>query len=187
MLQRNFKRVSVVNNNKDINHIFDELQQLRDEYYSQDVFCENIHHRVVTNKWSVAEVVYHCYLLVRFTRQFSEYYLGFAKKIYKFIPETKDHYMANIYLGKTMKAPKILEPRLSKEYTIDELREMIDKESDKIQKMFNTLSKEQQQRIRFPDPIPHYPNVIQTVKLLLIHEKHHYEIVRRREMLYERH
>lgn len=31
--------------------------------------------------------------------------------------------------------------------------------------------------IRFPDPIAHYPNLIQAIQLLAIHEQHHFKIM----------
>lgn len=50
-----------------------------------------------------------------------------------------------------------------------------------MKKLVQNLSDEEAYSIKYPDPIPDYSNVVQTVKLLLIHEKHHYHVLMERE------
>ena len=50
-----------------------------------------------------------------------------------------------------------------------------------MKKLVQNLSDEEDYSIKYPDPTPDYPNVVQTVKLLLIHEKHHYHVLMERE------
>jgi len=89
--------------------------------------------------------------------------------------------MSNIYSGKTMKAPFILKPKMKREYTLTELRGLLEEETEKLKTCVASLTKEQCYWIRYPDPVPDYPNVMQVVKLLRIHEEHHYRVVMKRE------
>ncbi|MEF3329739.1 DinB family protein [Oceanobacillus oncorhynchi] len=169
---------------KNLPPLFDELQTMRDNYFHTEIFNSSIHNRAVPNKWSVAESIYHCYLLLKLTRITSVYYLPIACAYMKVRrPKVKRYMddMSNIYSGKTMKAPFILKPKMKREYTLTELRDLLEEETEKMKKCVASLTKEQCYWIRYPDPVPGYPNVIQVVKLLKIHEEHHYRVVLERE------
>lgn len=166
--------------NKDIDEMFKELDAVRNQYFSSEIFNGNIYKRAEADKWSVGEVVYHCYLLLKLTRLVSEIYLPASKMIrriggfkVKVIHDTMD----NIYAGQTMNAPRILNPSMKREYSKGELRLMLESETEKILNIVRRLNNDDRLWIRYPDPVPGYPNVIQTIMLLKIHEMHHYRIV----------
>ncbi|GGP10296.1 DinB family protein [Oceanobacillus neutriphilus] len=136
------------------------------------------------DKWSVAESIYHCYLLLKLTRITSACYLPIARSYMKLRhPKIKRHIddMENIYREKTMKAPFILKPKMKREYALEELRNLLEEETEKLKSCVESLTKEQCYWIRYPDPVPEYPNVVQVVKPLRIHEEHHYMVVMERE------
>ncbi|MCT1901537.1 DinB family protein [Oceanobacillus sojae] len=158
---------------------------MRDKYFHTAIFKSSIHTRTVPDKWSIAESIYHCYLLLKLTRITSAYYLPMARFYMKLRrPQIKRYIdnMENIYRGKTMKAPFILKPRMKREYTLEELRDLLEEETEKMKSCVDSLTKEQCYWIRYPDPVPDYPNVVQVVKLLRIHEEHHYMVVMEREI-----
>ncbi|CAM4333245.1 DinB family protein [Lacicoccus alkaliphilus] len=170
--------------NKEIEKTFDELEALRNQYFSTKEFNGDIHKRAVPDKWSIGEVIYHCYLLVKFTRQFSQIYLPAARaavKIGGMKAEEHDDHMDNIYAGPTMKAPKILEPDMGREYSKGELRLMLEEETEKLKVLVQDLTDTEAYTIRYPDPVPDYPNIVQAMKVGLIHEKHHYNVLMERE------
>ena len=170
--------------NEEIKQAFDALEVLRDDYFKTDEFNGDIHKRVQTDKWSIGEVIYHCYLLVKLTRHGSAVYLPVSRLLMKIGTFRAGEYngeMKNIYAGPTMKAPKILEPEMDRRYSKGELRLMLEEETEKLKKRVQNLTDDEAYTIRYPDPIPDYPNVVQTVKLLLIHERHHYKVLMERE------
>ncbi len=170
--------------NKEIERTFDELEVLRDHYFSTEAFNGDIYKRPVPDKWSIGEVIYHCYLLLKLTRQFSQIYLPAARPAVKICGiktcEFNGH-MENIYAGPTMKAPKILVPKMERRYSKGELRLMLEAETERIRELLQDLSDAEVYTIRYPDPVPDYPNIVQWMKLVLIHEKHHYEVLMKRE------
>lgn len=165
--------------------VFTELEDLRNEYFKTPEFNGDIHKRVVHNKWSIEEVLYHCYLLLKFTRQGSEVYLPIGKIAMKLSSSKPKHYngdMNNIYAGsEPMPAPRILIPKVNNDYSKGELRLMLEVETEKIKKLVGKLSQDEAYWITYPDPVPDYPNAVQTVKLLKIHEAHHYNVLMQRE------
>ncbi len=165
---------------------FNNLHQLRKDYFSSSIFINELNKHVEQDKWSVGEVIFHCYLLLKLTRQFSKYYVPIAKHCVALIPNRTSYNndMHNIYAGKTMKAPFILTPKLNVEYHLQDLFDLLETETELLKEHVGLLNDQQVQKIRFPDPVPNYPNVVQVIKLLYIHEKHHYEVVSARNMKY---
>lgn len=165
--------------------VFTELEEMRNEYFKTPEFNGDIHKRVVRNKWSIEEVLYHCYLLLKFTRQASEVYLPAGKiamKLSSGKPKDYNGNMNNIYEGpEPMPAPCILIPKVNNDYSKGELRLMMEDETEKMKKLVGKLSKDEAYWITYPDPVPDYPNTVQTVKLLQIHEAHHYNVLMQRE------
>lgn len=163
---------------------FEELECIRNNYFSTPEFNGEIYRRKEIDKWSIGEVIYHCYLLLKLTRLSTELYLPAAKlvkKIGEFDPVSYDGSMHNIYEGATMKAPRMLEPKMKKDYSKGELRLMLEAETSKLKRLVENLKDEEAYWIRYPDPVPGYPNIVQAVKLIKIHEAHHYEVLMRRE------
>ncbi|WP_240837751.1 DinB family protein [Macrococcoides goetzii] len=171
----------------EIESAFRDLDTLRSDYFASSTFINETNRHVEPDKWSVGEVIYHCYLLLKLTRQFSQYYLPIARMVVKMLPSAHSNNtnMNNIYAGKTMKAPFILNPKRNHHYHLDELLQLLDDETLALKKILMNLSEHQTLRIKFPDPVPKYPNVVQVVKLLYIHEKHHYEVVSARNEKYQ--
>ncbi|MFD1415828.1 DinB family protein [Oceanobacillus jeddahense] len=180
--QNNFNQVIAMY--KELSPLFEEIQTVRDNYFDTEIFNSSIHTRAVPDKWSVAESIYHCYLLLKLTRVTTAYYVPVARvymrlrrpKVKRYIDE-----MPNIYRGKTMKAPFILKPKMKRDYTLIELRELLEEETEKMKHSVDHLTQKECYWIRYPDPVPKYPNVVQVVKLLRIHEEHHYMVVMERE------
>lgn len=170
--------------NHEIEKAFKELEALRDDYFQTEEFNGDIYNRAEPDKWSIGEAIYHCYLLVKLTRQFSEVYLPMAKlfiKIGGIKAREQNGHMHNIYAGPTMKAPKILEPKMERRYSKGELRLMLEEETEKLKSMVSGLTDREAYTIRYPDPVPGWPNVVQMIKVGLIHEQHHYDVLMKRE------
>lgn len=170
--------------NHEIERTFNELEALRDHYFKTEEFNGDIYKRAEPDKWSIGEVIYHCYLLLRLTRQFSQVYLPAARLFIKaggIKTAEQNGHMHNIYAGPTMKAPKILEPKMDRRYSKGELRLMLEEETEKLKKQVTGLSDREAYTIRYPDPVPNWPNVVQMIKVGYIHEKHHYNVLMERE------
>lgn len=170
--------------NHEIEKAFKELEALRDDYFQTEEFNGDIYKRAEPDKWSIGEVIYHCYLLLKLARQFSEIYLPMAKLVIKIggiKAREQNGHMHNIYAGPTMKAPKILEPEMERRYSKGELRLMLEEETEKLKSVVSGLTDREAYAIRYPDPVPGWPNVVQMIKVGLIHEQHHYDILMKRE------
>lgn len=59
-----------------------------------------------------------------------------------------------------------------------ELEELLSRETDEIKKLVQNIEENIAGHIVFLDPIAHYPNLIQSIELLAIHEKHHFMIMK---------
>ena len=170
--------------NDELSKLFNEIEDLRNDYFSTEEFNGTIHRRAIDDKWSIAEVVYHCYLLVKLFRQISAVYIPSARIYMKSTgqkPHTYNGEIENIYAGETMKAPSVLVPKMDRKYTKGELRMLLEQETDKVKRQMERLSTDEIYWIRYPDPVADYPNIFQAVKLALIHEAHHYSILLDRE------
>ncbi|ATP42415.1 hypothetical protein CSE16_09400 [Solibacillus sp. R5-41] len=139
--------------------------------------------RPLEDKWSFGETYYHLYLMVRLFRQLNKPFLPIAMPIatirrgksYKFHSE-------DIYTeykekhNKPMKAPFVIVPpkdikeKISFKWLVNEL----DIETRYLEKMLSNINDNVAGHIRYPDPIAHYPNLIQCIDLLGIHEKQHF-------------
>ncbi|KKK34232.1 hypothetical protein WN59_08105 [Salinicoccus sediminis] len=165
---------------RELEEIFEELEALRNDYFSTVEFNDDLYRRDVPDKWSVGEVIYHCWLLLKYFRMLSGMYNPPARailKLYRQSPAEYDAHMENIYAGETMKSPAILVPQMKREYSKGELRMMLEDETEKLKKTLDGLDSDALYRVRYPDPVAGCPNIIQSVKLAKIHEAHHYGIV----------
>ena len=79
-----------------------------------------------------------------------------------------------------MKAPWILVPskKVYQSLNVTELEALLAHETDEIKKLVQNIEENIAGHIVFLDPIAHYPNLIQSIQLLAIHEKHHFIIMR---------
>lgn len=168
--------------NNELQKAFEILEDTRNEFFSSRAFNGDIHTRVEDERWSIAESIYHCYKLVKLTRIGLELYLPLSKLVLRTVRcKNENNEMPNIYAGKTMPAPFILVPGNVDDLDKGKLRHLLEVETRKINKLVQNLTKREVYCIRLPDPVPNYPNIIQTIKLLEIHERHHYEIVTKRQ------
>ncbi|PJN63443.1 DinB family protein [Bacillus mycoides] len=147
---------------------------------------EQLWHRKEDGKWSIGEHFYHLYLIARMLKvaiKFSFTLIPYAK-LRKNAPFATD--MHDIYAeykekhGKGMKAPWILIPSKKVYYSmnVNELEELLSRETDEIKKLVQNIEEDIAGHIVFLDPIAHYPNLIQSIQLLAIHEKHHFSIMK---------
>lgn len=168
--------------NNEMQEAFENLEQMRNAYFASLEFNCDIHTRVLDDKWSIAESIYHCYKLLKLTRLGLQAYLPFARPIINLVPcDNQNNDMPNIYSGKTMKAPFILIPGNVDHLEKGDLRNLLEVETRKVQNLVKNLTQKEIYCIRLPDPVPNYPNIIQGIKLLEIHERHHYEVVIERQ------
>ena len=118
--------------NDEIKQTFDELEVLRNEYFKTTEFNGETHKRARADKWSIGEFIYHCYLLMKLTRQASAVYLPVSRfliNVSRFKAKEYNGEMENIYAGPTMKALKFLEPDMNRRYSKGELRLMLEEET----------------------------------------------------------
>ena len=165
------------------NH-FTIIYEQREEFANELTKLKNKEwERPKEDKWSFGETYYHLYLMVRLFRRLNKPYLPISKPIatirrgksYKFHSE-------NIFTeykekhNKPMKAPFVLVPpkdikeKISFKWLVNEL----DNETRQLEKMLSNISDNVAGHIRYPDPIAHYPNLIQCIDILGKHEKHHF-------------
>lgn len=56
---------------------------------------------------------------------------------------------------------------------------LLEGETDRLMVNLNTIRQDVAGQIYYPDPIADYPNLVQCVHLLAIHEQHHFNIMRK--------
>ncbi|WP_245579660.1 hypothetical protein [Alteribacter aurantiacus] len=80
-----------------------------------------------------------------------------------------------------MKSPFVLlPPKNAKErMTFADLVGCTNRETKKLEAQVLSITEEVAGHIRYPDPIADYPNVIQSIDLLGIHERHHFQLCER--------
>ncbi|MFD0771176.1 DinB family protein [Bacillus sp. CGMCC 1.60114] len=138
-------------------------------------------------KWSIGEHIYHLYLILRMVKiatRFSFVLIPYAKmrrkkafanQIHDIYAEYKEKH------GRGMKAPFILVPPKKVLHTMDkeELKRLLLNETDKLRELVINIEEDIAGHIVFLDPMANYPNLIQAIQLLAIHEGHHYKIIER--------
>ncbi|HDR7564637.1 MULTISPECIES: DinB family protein [Bacillus] len=147
---------------------------------------EQLWHRKEDRKWSIGEHFYHLYLITRMLKvaiKFSFTLIPYAKlrrntpfatEIHDIYAEYKEKH------GRGMKAPWILIPskKVYDSMNVTELEDLLSRETDEIKKLVQNTEENIAGHIVFLDPIAHYPNLIQSIQLLAIHEKHHFMIMK---------
>jgi hypothetical protein len=141
--------------------------------------------RPLPDKWSVNETIYHLVLMVRLVRRFSSFYLPIMLPYGK-LRKNRPYKIAtyNIYeeftqnKKKSMNAPFVLTPpkNIHQKKDLKELQQLLNFETDKLKNKLSKLDERVAGQIRYPDPIANYPNVVQSVHLLAIHEQHHFDL-----------
>lgn len=182
-------KVRVILKSKYIENYFNLVEKQREVFYQLVSQSKSeLWERPLPDKWSVGETLYHLYLMVRLVRRFSTIYLPLAKPIANL--RKNHHYQTsihNIYVEyiqkkkRPMKAPYVLTPlkNLSHAYTLLEIQQLLVIETNKLKKLVAELEEPVAGLIRFPDPIACYPNIIQSIHLLAIHEQHHFSLTER--------
>ncbi|QXE03300.1 DinB family protein [Terribacillus sp. DMT04] len=141
--------------------------------------------RPLPDKWSIGETYYHLYLLLKRFRQLNLAYIPLAKRFIRtgkrrpYKTEIADIYQAyrNKH-GKPMRAPSILLPPkdIHTKLQFQQLKQDLHHETNRLERMVGSIDNETAGHIRYPDPLAHYPNLIQSIHLIGIHEQHHFNL-----------
>ncbi|MFP7495257.1 DinB family protein [Terribacillus saccharophilus] len=144
--------------------------------------------RPVSDKWSIGETYYHLYLLIKRFRQLNKLYIPIGKPfslMWKHKPyktDIEDIYSAyKAKKGKAMKAPNILQPPKNSESkpSLKQITKKLDMETEDLENMVAGMESECAGHIRYPDPLAHNPNLIQSICLIGIHEQHHFKLCKK--------
>lgn len=171
---------------KEIEKHFDTLIRQREAFYQESILdFDRAWNRSLSEKWSIGETLYHLYKMIRLFRRFSNFYMPVMlpiayirkRKPYK----TKTH---NIYEEYTeekkrpMEAPSLIVPPLGLErkWNITEIQWFLEYETDQLKNRLKFIPQNIAGQIYYPDPVAYYPNLIQSIHLLAIHEKHHFDL-----------
>ncbi|HDX9653574.1 MULTISPECIES: DinB family protein [Bacillus] len=173
---------------ENISKHFHTLHVQRNEFLPQlhSLSQEELWYRTEDKKWSTGEHFYHLYLIAKMLKvaiKFSFTLIPYAKlrrnapfatDIHDIYAEYKEKH------GKGMRAPWILIPskKVYHSMNITELEQLLTRETDEIKKLVQNIEENIAGHIVFLDPIAHYPNLIQSIQLLAIHEKHHFMIMK---------
>ncbi|GAA0595369.1 DinB family protein [Virgibacillus siamensis] len=173
---------------------FQQLEQQRASFFSSEgIDFSRVFIRPFPDKWSVGETVYHLMLMTKFFRKFSGVYIPAAKPV-ACLRRKRPYKMAihNIYREYTekkkrpMNAPKIIvpPPGVADKYNFDQIKEMLELETVKLRMDVNHIEQDVAGQIYYPDPIANYPNLLQSVQLLAIHEQHHFNLLKKYESMF---
>ncbi|PAV28598.1 hypothetical protein CIL05_14975 [Virgibacillus profundi] len=170
-----------------IDFYFHKLQQQREAFYHKLSINEiGAWVKPKPDKWSVGETLYHLVLMVRMFRRFSGLYIpvmtpvAHLRKNKAYQTEIHDIYKEyNQKKRKPMKAPFVIDPpaELENKRSIEEIKKMLEEETNQLISLTSHVDERIAGQIYYPDPIAHYPNLIQCIHLLAIHENHHYKLV----------
>ncbi len=168
-------------------HHFHTLQEQRAHSLPRihSLSQEQLWHREHEGKWSIGEHFFHLYLILKMLKNATKFSLlltpyakmrrnkPFATEIHDIYEEYKNK------KGRGMRAPGILVPPSNIRFTLssDEIEQLLVNETNAMQKLVKNIEEDIAGHIVFPDPIAHYPNLIQSIQLLAIHEKHHFRII----------
>lgn len=169
---------------KYMKNYFTVIYEQREEFANELKNLENKEwERPQEDKWSIGETYYHLYLMIKLFRQLNKTFLPIAKPVAKlrsgksYKLQSEDIFTEyNEKHNKPMKAPFVLMPpkdvkeKISFKWLLSEL----DIETRYLEKMLSNISDNVAGHIRYPDPIAHYPNLIQCINILGIHEKRHF-------------
>ncbi|WP_160112574.1 DinB family protein [Salicibibacter kimchii] len=174
---------------KEIHDHFTKLKQQRKDFYNSSyVNLDRAWSRPFPEKWSIGETLYHLVLMIRLFRRFSSVYIPILlpvahvrkKRGYKIemhnIYETyhQDH-------KKAMNAPFLIKPPagLEEKWSINDVQSLLEHETDKLMANLDNIEQDLAGQIYYPDPVAEYPNLIQCIHLLAIHEQHHFKLTKK--------
>lgn len=166
------------------NH-FNKIYEQREEFANEIKRFKNKEwERPYKDKWSFGETYYHLYLMVRGFRRLNKLYLPLSRPIAAARKKSpyKTHSNKDLYIeykekhNRPMKSPFILLPPkgIESKMSFERLIKELDNETKDLEKMLSEIKDDIAGHIRFPDPIALYPNLIQSIHLIGIHEKHHF-------------
>jgi len=180
-----FQRGDTVQSNYMRAHLSTLYRQREEMLHRLRTSSHEVWARPLPEKWSYGETYYHLYLMIKRFRQLNRFYLPIAKSIAKFY-QHKSYLTSspNIYIEYrdkhkgAMKAPSIIVPPKDVQYKIsfEALLHAIADETRKLENLIYDISDDIAGHIRYPDPVAHHPNLIQSIHLLAIHEQHHYQL-----------
>ncbi len=160
--------------------IYKQREEMKKELTS---FRNKEWNRPHQDKWSWGETYYHLYLMMKWFRRLSKVYvpsslpIATLRKNKPYKVHSTDVYEAYKEKNKKpMRAPFILVPPKGIESDVDFqwLIEELDKETKHIEHIVSNIDDDVAGHIRFLDPLANNPNLIQSIDLLGIHEKHHF-------------
>ncbi len=169
---------------------FITLKQQRDSLFPklQSLSMAQLWERPEENKWSIGESIYHLFLITKMVRVAAIITIP-CTKLYARMTRNKpfDRDIHDIYQeykekhGKGMKAPFILNPPNKIYNTMDfnQLNQLLMDETSKVSKLVKDIDEDIAGHIIFLDPLANYPNLIQSIQLLAIHEAHHFRIIQK--------
>ncbi|TSB45543.1 DinB family protein [Alkalicoccobacillus porphyridii] len=163
---------------------FNQLSDQRETFLSS-VVEKDVWQRPLPEKWSIGETMYHLLLLLKRFRQINVGYLHLAKPLAhlnrqkSFKTESEniyEHYQQ--HHSRAMKAPPFIKPpsKLQEKITYKDMITELNVETRKLKSMLSNIDENIAGHIRYPDPPAHYPNLIQAIHLLVIHEQHHFKL-----------
>ncbi|MGG0237684.1 DinB family protein [Bacillus rhizoplanae] len=167
-------------------HHFQTLRQQRHCFFQKIQFISNDKlWDQKEGKWSIGEHIYHLYLILRMVKVATKFSFvlipyaemrrkkSFANQIHDIYTEYKEKH------GRGMRAPFILVPPKKVLHTMDkeELKKLLLNETDTLRELVINIEEDIAGHIVFFDPMANYPNLIQAIQLLAIHEEHHYKII----------
>ncbi len=174
---------------KEMQFHFKKIKEQRDAFYHDSAInFENAWIRPKPEKWSIGETIYHLVLMIRLFRRFSGIYIpviypwAYIRRKKPYRTETCDIYQQFQQKNKkAMLAPFLLIPPsgLEEKWTISEIRAILERETNQLISNLDNIEQEIAGQISYPDPIAGYPNLIQCIHLLSIHEQHHFDIVKK--------
>lgn len=172
-----------------INRYLEHLKQQRDTFYGESgLDFGDAWKRPQPDKWSIGETVYHLVLMVRLFRRFSTVYVpvmlpvAHMRKNKPYKVATHDIYKQyNQQKKRPMNAPFLIKPPvgLDRKWSFEQVINLLDHETDKLTSSISDVEQDVAGQIYYPDPIAEYPNLIQSMHLLAIHEQHHFDLVKR--------
>ncbi|GGE61987.1 DinB family protein [Priestia taiwanensis] len=172
-----------------ISRHFDTLEKQRELFIPNVKLLskEQLWYRMNDGKWSIGEHLYHLYLMVRMIKvvtKCSFVLLPYAKlrRNAPFETEIHDIFVAfQEKKGRGMSAPFVIAPPKKVRYSMDimELEKVLEGKTNELKTLVANIEEEVAGHIRFFDPMAKYPNLIQVIQLVAIHEQHHFRIIQR--------
>ena len=165
---------------------FETIFSQRANFYDRMAnFQDLIWVRPHEEKWSSGETFYHLYLIVKRFRQLNQLYLLLAKPVASWrkgapyaiiIPDIYEEYQQK--QKKPMIAPFIILPPkgIKNKVSFSQLVRELETETKYLQQLVSAIDDDVAGHIRYPDPVAHHPNLIQTIQLIGIHEQHHFNL-----------